>query len=119
MSARSWWDELFVHPGKLGIRSPDRARFRDATAYYDVIYHFWFALVTRALTMIHILGKVSRRSGEKEASHFMPQNAGIEEAVLAVEKDGGCGRRDLQRSLIVVAATNWQTRELALAPSFC
>lgn len=106
-------------PGKLGIRSPDHARFRDATAYYDVICLFWFALVTMPLTIIHILGKVSCHSGEKEASHFMPENAGVEEAVLMVEKDRGRGRRDRKRSLIVVAATNWQTRELALAPSFC
>lgn len=108
-----------VPAGKLGIMSPDCARFRDATAYYDVIYHFQLSFVTFALAMIQILGKGSRRNGERALSRFMPENAGVDEEVLVVEKDGGRGGRDLQRSLSVVAATNWQTRELALAPSIC
>jgi hypothetical protein len=80
---------------------------------------FRLSFVTLAPAMIQILGKVSCRNGERVLSRFMPENAGVDEEVLVVEKDGGRGGRDLQRSLSVVAATNWQTRELALAPSVC
>ena len=90
---------------KLGIESPDRATFRNATTDYDVIWHFWFSVVPAALAMIHILGKGSHRSGERGRSCFMPESTGLGEVGLVVGKDRGCGRRDLPRSLIVVAAT--------------
>ena len=38
-------------------------------------------------------------------SRFVPGNTGLGEIALIIGKDGGRGRRDLPRSLIVVAAT--------------
>jgi hypothetical protein len=68
---------------------------------------------------IEILDTVSVRSGGRVRSSFGSEKAGVDGRLMVVGKGGGRGRRDLQRSLIVVAATNFQTRELALASLFC